>query len=448
MDDISELKGEKICREILERGLELKGIDGIEVFFQSNKTNEIKIEQNDIGVPKTNYYRGVGIRVFQNGGQGFSSTNVMGEEEIEKALNNAASIAKKSPADPNNKLPEPGKIVGVENIYDETIEDIKLENLIENASDFKNEFLMDSRGIIDSASFKSSRSVRAIANSRGISAEEKSTHFQSSAIGFAREDDDISSFDIETQAACQYKDFKPVESAESLREKVISSLGARKIEGFTGKILLAPEAAAKLIVNPIISAVNAKNVADGLSPWKNKLNEKVASEKITLSDRSSLPGGVGSKSFDREGVPPVDIEIIENGVLKNLLHNSYSASYFDTKSNGHARGGAQSAPGVGTTNVFLRKGDLPVSEICRSVKKGLLVNRYSGSADHLSGSFSGAVKGGYLLSSGDKKPVREAMISGNIYDLLDKVEAVSRDTRQVGSFRLPYLLLKNVDITG
>ena len=69
-------------------------------------------------------------------------------------------------------------------------------------------------------------------------------------------------------------------------------------------------------------------------------------------------------------------------------------------------------------------------------------------ANPITGDFSVEASNSFLIDKGVKKPIKKAMISGNIYDLLSDAVAVGEETKQRGSFIVPKLLLHDVRVVG
>ncbi len=438
-----------IYLEALEFGKKT-GADHVEVFFNKSKTLEVVIEKNDLQVPKGDKYQGIGVRIFKNGKIGFASTNLLTTESIQETVRSALDLAENSPADPDQGLPEPMPLKEVEGIFDPRGESVVLADLINKGNEFMEQTRgTDSRVTIDTASFKAEIIERAIVNTRGIQAEEKKTKFESVAMGFARDGEDVSSFDLEYLVTPEWEKLKTGEIGERLRKKVVGNLGAETIPGFKGSVILSPFAAVMLLFSPIVFGVNADNVQNGISPWREKMGQKVSSEFLSIEDDGSLPGEIGSKMFDREGISPQRLEVISNGKLNAWLHNYYTASKAGEKPTGHASGGDQSLPGIGPNNFIIKPGQESLDEIINSIDRGLIVTRYSGGSDPVSGDFSGVVKGGYLIEKGkDLKPVKEVMIAGNVYKLLHQLLALSNETQRVMNFNSPYVAIEGVSVTG
>ncbi len=434
--------------EIVSEGLS-RGIDDIEVYYQDVDSQEVVIEKNDLQLPKADKYKGIGVRVCKDMRIGFAATNDMETNSSKNLLDEALILAQNSPPDRNNVFPAKANLSEVKDIYDSEGAEIELNNLIEISKDFMTEIKKDDRVMVESASFSANIINNAIFTSKGISSQYQKTFFSAQALSFAREKELVSSFDIEYLASCFLQDLSIKKSAARLRDKVVASLGAEPVESFKGEILLTPFAAVSLIMRPIVFAINSENVQNGISPWKNKLTERVSSNKLTIHDDGTEAGGIGSKKFDREGVFPEKFTVIEKGILQELLYNSYTAHRAGRKSNGRAAGGAQSTPGISPGNLIVAPGKKSSKDLIKDIKKGLLVNRYSGSVDPVSGDFSGVVKGGELIVQGKRKqPVREVMISGNIYDILDQIIGISQNREDIMNYKLPYMLFSDISITG
>jgi len=199
----------------------------------------------------------------------------------------------------------------------------------------------------------------------------------------------------------------------------------------------------------ILFQANAKNVLRGMSRWKDMLGNTVASDLISVVDDGLLPNGVGTASFDREGVAHKRLALIESGRLTSFMHNTYTAEALGMENTGHAAGSARSVPGIGPSNFEILPGEKSKDDLIAEIDKGVLVTRFSGRADPVSGDFSGVAKGGYLIENGRiSRPVRGTLIAGNTFDALKSLSGVSREQERVFSLTLPYLRLERISVTA
>ena len=444
-----DVHNRKLCENLINKAKQL-GADEAEVYYVKSRKLEVMFEKNDLQVPKCDNYEGIGIRVIRDRRQGFASTNILSDASLDDTLRSALSIAAASPPDPNYWLPEPSQITPVSEIYDSDACDLELSEavaqgkmLVDAARGF------DSRVTIDSAAFGVVTGTKIIENSKGVRASEDSSHIWCVGMGFARDGQDGSSFDAEYAISCKLQDIDPASVGRKLADRVVKALGATTVPSFKGNIILTPYAGLDLLIGPFVFSINAENVQNGQSQWKGKLGSKVASPLLSITDDPTLPAGVGSTAFDREGVSIKPLKVLECGVLNHYLYNCYTARKDGLESNGHAVGTDQNVPGIGVTNLVVAPGETPVKEMIEGISRGLVVNRYSGSVDPISGDFSGVVKGGHYVESGEiVKPVKEVMIAGNIYELLSRIVAISKEVVRLGNVSLPYVEMDGCSITG
>lgn len=443
------VQGQELCENLVSEAVKL-GADEAEVYYTKSRKLEVMFEKNDLQVPKGDHYEGVGIRVIRDSKQGFASTNILSRESLDDTIRSALAIAEASPADPNHWLPGPSKVTPVPEICDSKAEGLDLREavlrgklLVEAARGF------DSRVTIDSAAFGVETGTRFIANSKGVKAGEDSSYIWCVGMGFARDGEDVSSFDAEYAVSCRLRDIDPQAIGRKLAEKVVKSLGAASVPSFKGSVILTPYAGLDLLIEPFVFSINAENVQNGQSQWKGKLGSRVSSPLLSITDDPTLPAQVGSAAFDREGVPIKPLTILERGILNHYLYNSYTAQKDGLESNGHAVGTDQQVPGIGVTNLVVAPGQVPFDEMIAGISKGLVVNRYSGSVDPVSGDFSGVVKGGHYIESGEVvRPVKEVMIAGNVYELIGRIVAISQEVMTLGNVSLPYVAMEGCSITG
>jgi len=232
-------------------------------------------------------------------------------------------------------------------------------------------------------------------------------------------------------------------------ERCCGALGARKGESFRGTVILSPEAVVSFVMGNLLSVLSGKSVRTGTSPLGDKLGESIASPLLTLIDDPLLADGVGGGAFDREGTPTSRTVIIDAGELRTFLYDVYEARAAARTATGNARGGATDQPSIGPSNLLIAPGETPYETLLAEPDRAILVNRFSGSSNPISGEFSGVVKCGFLLERGERTPIRETMIAGNLYELLRSISGISRE-RQVFMSRawLPAIRVEDISVTS
>ena len=117
------------------------------------------------------------------------------------------------------------------------------------------------------------------------------------------------------------------------------------------------------LVGHIFEAVNGDSVYRGASFLTGKLGEKIAGDNINVIDDGTMRGGFGTSPFDSEGVPSRKTVVVENGVLKSYLLNTYTAKKLNLQTTGNASRGLAGTPGIGPGNFFLQPGTKSLQEI-------------------------------------------------------------------------------------
>jgi len=89
------------------------------------------------------------------------------------------------------------------------------------------------------------------------------------------------------------------------------------------------------------------------------------------------------------------------------------------------------------------------SRLLSEIKKGVMINRFSGNVNPVNGDFSGVVKGGHLIKNGSVVcPVKEVMVAGNVFDSLKNISGLSRERKKIFDSFLPYIAVEGISFTG
>lgn len=443
-----------LCSLAVSEALRL-GASEAEAYASRSRHITAYIESNDLKHVKIDEPLGIGVRVILNKAQGFASVNTFNPDKVRDAISTAISIARACPRDRYQRLPPPsikGSIPKLNGIYDSSIEGLGVDEVASYAYEMLNTAKgYDSRVTVDSGLFESSSLEHAVSNSNGIEACERISIITWSIMGMARDGggggSSVSNFDVQMGSSHHLRGVDVVSTAREFASNVVRSLNSRKAESLKGTMIVTPNAFLELMMDPLVFAINAFNVQRRVSRFARMLGKRVAAD-ITVIDDGTYIEGIGASSFDREGVVHRRNVIIEHGILKGFIHNTYTASKAGIESTGNASGGISSPPSIDTTNLIVEAGDIGYDEMVREVKDGIIVNRFSGNVSSVDGNFSGVVKGGHMIKGGEiAYPVREMMVAGNIYAALKDVSMVSKERKLVLDSLLPYIAVDNVSFT-
>lgn len=440
---------EDVCSFAVKEA-EKGGAQYAEAYMTKNKESEVFIENNDLKQLKNHKNCGLGIRVFVDGSLGFSYVNILEREHIKDASIQAIKLARISPANKFNLMPKESKIKILEGMYDINAESFSLYDATKVAADMliaAKSF--DNRVSIDSGNFTSSVMTHALLNSNGVRAEETISSFSWSIMGMALNDKEVSNFDFKFGSSHNVKDIDVVSTGREFAKTIVNSFGARKIDSFRGKMLLTPSAATELIQDVIAYSINSYTVQKGASKFEGKIGKSISSDLLTLEDDATNINGLGSSSFDREGVPHRRNVIIENGILKKFIYNSYTANKDNTESTGNAGGSSKVPPIVSTTNIIIKPGKSKLEDLISEMDKGIIVNRFSGNINPVNGDFSGVVKGGHYIKKGNNEyPIKELMVAGNMFYALHDLIGISKERTVLADSILPFMLFDDISFTA
>jgi PmbA protein len=160
-------------------------------------------------------------------------------------------------------------------------------------------------------------------------------------------------------------------------------------------------------------------------------------------------GGFGTSPFDGEGVPTRRTPVIENGVLKSYLLNTYTARKLGLKTTGNAARGLAGNPGIGTWNSFLEPGAKTPQQIIDGVKNGFYVTEFLGFGVNLvTGDYSRGASGLWIENGELTYPVEEVTVAGNLKDMLNNIAEIGNDLEFRGSTASPTLRIEGMTVGG
>jgi PmbA protein len=427
------------------------GASDVEAYAATSSESEAFMENNDLKQAKSQRVGAIGIRVLLGGSLGFYSINDLTKSRIREATAMAIKIARASPRDRHNALPGKSKGKALRGIYDKNAELFQTSDAAKMAAEMLEAAKSyDNRISVDSGNFNAEIATHALANSNGMELKERASVFSWSIMGMAVENGDISSFDYQLGGSHFVKDIDVFSTATEFAETVVNSLGTRKIEqSFKGEMLLTPMAANEMIVEVIAHAINSDAVQKKSSHFAGKIGKQVASELLTVEDDATNVQGLSASSFDREGVPHRRNIVIEKGMLKKFLYNTYTARKDGVMSTGNASGSTSSPPLVSTTNFLIKPGRSNVDKLVSEIRQGIIISRFSGNVDPVNGDFSGVVKGGRFVRNGTiQYAVKEVMVAGNIFKALSRLNGISKERKVIYDSMLPYMRFDGMSFTA
>ncbi len=387
--------------------------------------------------------KGMDIRVFVDGKAASASSSDFAEETLHRLIDNAVARAKLGGQDEYAGLPDLEKITADATslkIFDPKILELLPEKKIAIAKQ------LEAIGMTDNRIKKSTGSLygtyeftQTLANSKGFSGSYNKT-VVNCGVGFQCGEGENLFQDGWYEGAVNLDKLNTPEIiAAKAVNRVTRLIGARKVETQNGPVVTEPPMTAWLL-GFLSECIGGVNIARKQSFLVDKLGGKIGSEQVTILDDGMLPRGRGSAPFDGEGVPSRRTPIIEKGVLKNYLLDTYYGRKLKLKSTGNASG---------VTNLYVAAGTNKPDDIIKSVDKGLLLTGTLGLGTvPTTGDISVGAFGMWIEKGQIAFPVAEITISGNLGELLKSVQMVGNDLDFHGRINGPTIKFAEMTIGG
>jgi PmbA protein len=424
------------------------GADEAEVFATWGRHTEVNFQKNDLDQAMTGSELKLGLRVFSDKRMGFATTNQ--PDDTAEIVGAALAMAAASPVDPHHGLPEGRDLPPWEHMVDETILGLGTQDLAHLGVDLLARIqARDRRVTVDTATVDAGLSLHTVASSAGVRAAFASTWTSAGVFGMAVDGDEVGSFAYDSALVRRAGELRTEAERvfDAFVDKCVGALGATAGESFRGPIFVPPDCLGSFLIGDLVSMLGADMVRLGRSPMAERRGEAIAAPGFTLVEGGPEVAGYQVCPFDREGTPRVRTSLVDGGTLTDFLFDSYEARAAGRSSTGHAAGGADSAPRCGATTLELLPGEHSLNALAQ-MDRGIIVTRFSGSTNPISGDFSGVVKGGFLVVDGERRPIHETTLAGNLYDCLKNISGISREVERSGTSAFPGVRIEDVAITA
>ncbi len=390
---------------------------------------------------------GLSLRIIKDQKTAFAASSDLTEKTLYRLTKNAIERAELANPDEFAGLPALKKMevdAASLKLYDPGILSLGSREKINLALEtekiaLKNKEITNSHG----ASFETRDVQIILANSKGFSRAYKETFF-SLGIGLQAGGTDEKVEDYWGSSTRFFNELDtPEETATHAVDRTLRQLNPRKIKTQNIPVVFEPRMTSWLL-GFLFACINGKSVYQKASFLSDKLGKKIGNEIISVVDDGLLPRKLGTSPFDSEGVPPQKTKVIDKGVLKNFLCDTYSARKLMLKTTGNAEGNS-----VGPKNFYLESGTLTPQEITATLDRGLILIRTIGhglnpvTGDISRGAFGLWVENGEIIH-----PVSEITISGNLGTVLNTIVEVGNDLEFRSAVTGPTIKIAELTVAG
>ncbi|CCQ51080.1 TldE/PmbA protein, part of proposed TldE/TldD proteolytic complex (PMID 12029038) [Crocosphaera watsonii WH 8502] len=412
------------------------GASHAEVYQCSSQSRPVFFEANRLKQLESSQSQGTALRLWKEGAPGLAvaygevdSTTLVERAIALSALNEPETIELNQPR--QHIQPTVGEGIAVETLIDMGKEAIA--QLRENYPE-----------VLCSGEFASQENFSCLVNSLGLHCQssEVSTDFYL-GVEWVRGEDFLAIYEGEHS--------RQELAVEKAVEGILQRLAWAKttVSPKTGRmpVLFTPNGAT-LLWETVVDALNSKMVLEKASPWSEKLGEKIVSEQLNLSQQPNFEPY--SCPFDDEGTITQPLSLIREGRLRQFYSDRTRARLLGTESTGNGfRPSLGSYPSPGLVNLIVEGGDSDFEQLVKQLDKGIIVEQILGGGADISGDFSINIDLGYAVENGViTGRVKDTMVSGNVYQVLQEIIALGNDSRWIDSCFTPSLLVEGLSINN
>jgi PmbA protein len=398
--------------------------------------------------------KAIGVRVFNGKRAASTYSSDFSREGLDRMVKSALELSKITSEDPFGGIPEAsqlGSLSGDLDLYSTDVYSLPGEERISYARRAEKAALDYDPRIKNSegGSFDAATGHKVLANSHGFVGEYRRSYCSVAAVPIAQNENGTMQRDYWFSVA---RNLGRLESPEHVgkvaAQRTLRRLGARKGKTAQVPVVLDPLVAASML-DHIFEGVNGDSVYRGASFLAGKLGEKIAGDRVTVIDDGTMVGGFGTSPFDGEGIPTRRTVVIENGVLKSYLLNTYTAKKLGLQTTANASRGLAGTPGIGPGNYFLQPGTKTPQQIISEIKDGLYLTEFLGhGANLVTGDYSRGASGMWISGGELAYPVEEITVAGNLKDIFFNIAEIGSDLEFRGAMACPTIRIEGLTVGG
>lgn len=444
----------ELLKKAIEDEAKLQGLTEYEIYYMSNDELSVDTLNKEPNSFSSGNSGGICFRVLYDGKIGYASSELMEEEEM-KAL---VSRAKE-----NAIATEKPDTVGIYKGSESYAELKKQEFTPAGAGELKKlcadiaEELYNSSDKVTGGTatygIAAGFEVR-LSNSHGLDLSTKCGINLVQAMAVICDDGKYeNAYDIKELNG---EELNLSEFAGEIVDEAIRKANAGLVESGKYSVVLSAKQM-RTILSAYVSAFSAKMAQMGMSLLAGKEGEKIASDIVNITDDPMREGVSIRTNFDAEGVAAYRKSIVENGVLKTLLHNRETAKAQGVESTGNASKGSYASPVAISPYAFcIEAGENTEDELFAMAGNGLYITELKGlhaGANPVTGDFSIESAGFKIVDGKLGEAVKSFTIAGNFFELIKSIAALS-DKVEVAitggftTFGSPAVLIHDVSVAG
>lgn len=400
--------------------------------------------------------QGISVRALVNGRLGQSSSTLHAIRDMEECGARAVTLAKLSRPDPYFKrfpgFSQPVGSVDTRNEDAATATPLDLKGKVEEIVRAAGDAVKVPRGLLRVALVE-----RALANSNGAAFRDLGTMVYAHFTSMTKGPEPGEGCECYYSSGLSGMDAQTI--GERLRDKAVAAQSAEHFKGkMTCQVILPPEELAEMLMASVGFSLDGENALRRRSPWSDKLGKEVGNELVNLRDQPWDPRSSLSCLYDDEGTPTRERALVERGMLKGLLYDSYHAQMGDVTATGnyvrrdpsdalnlYRRGGA-TVP----INLCWVPGNMSLEDMISEMREGVAIEKLAApDVNGITGGFALEVRCAKLVRDGSVVGhVDQCLLVGNFYQALRRVAAVGNDITVHRNCIIPSVMFDDLEIVG
>jgi len=419
------------CLDALKKA----GADKASCTLNLIEKKELNVEIGEMTLLRTTFNNSMGISVIKNQKNGSTSINKTDKDSINTAVDLVMDMAEGSQSDEAYDIAEKQP----SQFFSKGDESANLDTMYQSLEEFvdyvKSTYpkIKLEAAIMD---FNHSRSI--FQNTNGVDFEIREGMYGFSPMFLSKDGKDTSSFNYTGVSALKLE--KPLHkygTIDTLLKQSVEQLRTQNIKNkFVGKLIVSPDCIGDFL-GFITSDISDGKMISGNSLYKDMLNKQIAHPNLTFHSYPISDEIADGYFVTNDGYVAENSTIIDKGVLKTHLLGIYGSKKLG-KNRAVNDGGAY----------IVDAGDKSHAEMIRNVDQGVLLARFSGGSPANNGDFSGVAKNSYYIENGEiKYPISETMVSGNIREMFENLDAVSSDRINFGSGIFPWISFNGITVS-
>ncbi len=421
-----------------------KGAKEVAVVVGRGRSVECEIRERKVEKLQESASASMSVAVYADGRFSGHSTNDLRWESVAPFLENALAMTRLLEPDPFRTLPDPTLYENRPSVdlgsADPAYGKVETASRKAKAREIEDAALAagepgEIQSVTTSFSDGWGESIRVTSN--GFRGTQDSTSFSAYAEATVK-DGDKRPEDYWYVVARRFDEIRdPAAIGRAAVDRARARIGARKVAGGTLPVLVENRSAGRLL-GFFLAATSASALQQKRSFLDGKRGQKVVSEKLTVVDDPLIPGALGSRLFDGEGISSRRLPIVEKGVLRNYFVDTYYGKKLKME-----------PTTGGMSNLVISSGTRDFAALQGSMKRGIVVTSFlGGNSNSLTGDFSVGIQGYRVENGRRQEAIAEMNLSGNHRDFWERLAELGSDVWTYSSVRIPSLLFDGVSVSG